>query len=100
MAKEGHARQARREPVGRERATCVLVGGPVDGGGTRNLPMLVPGLAPDYLDVVLTADRDNPPSAIYRRVAPAPELRPGVGRVWRYEYDEEATLDPTCIGTR
>src|SRR5680860_1366042 len=86
-------------PVSRGTATCLLVGGPVDGSSCRDIPMLVPGLAPDYLDIGLGNDTDNDsegegePRAMYRRMGIQPDPYPSVGAVWRYVYDAHARLD-------
>jgi hypothetical protein len=83
-------------PVPRGTATCLLVGGPVDGSSCRNIPMLFPGLAPEYLDIGLGAndnDDDGEPRAMYRRIGVRPDPFPGVGAVWRYVYDAHPRLD-------
>lgn len=80
-------------PVPRGTATCLLVGGPVDGSSCRDIPMLVPGLAPDYLDIGLGNDSEGEPRAMYRRMGIQPDPYPGVGAVWRYVYDAHPRLD-------
>ncbi len=83
-------------PTSRGTATCLLVGGPVDGSSCRDIPMLFPGLAPDYLDIGLgNDDNDNEgePRAMYRRMGIQPDPYPGVGAVWRYAYDAHPRLD-------
>ena len=77
--------------VSRSTATCLLVGGPVDGSSCRDIPMLVPGLAPDYLDIGLGSDGE--PRAMYRRMGTQPDQYRGVGAVWRYMYDAHPRLD-------
>ncbi len=74
-------------------ATCVLVGGPVDGSSCRDIPMLVPGLAPDYLDIGLGNDGEDEPRAMYRRMGTQPDQYRGVGAVWRYAYDAHPRLN-------
>ena len=83
-------------PVSRGTATCLLVGGPVDGSSCRDIPMLFPGLAPEYLDIGLGSDdndNDGEPRAMYRRMGTQPAPYPGVGAVWRYVYDAHPRLD-------
>jgi hypothetical protein len=55
--------------------------------------MLVPGLAPDYLDIGLGNDSEGEPRAMYRRMGVRPDPHPGVGAVWRYVYDAHPRLD-------
>lgn len=100
LARNDGGTSGQSEPPLFKRATCELHGGPVDGGGSRDIPMIVPGLPPDYLEIALAGHGESDAIAVYRRVASRPSLRTARGKVWRYEYDEEATLDPGCIGTR
>ena len=80
-------------PASRGTATCLLIGGPVDGSSCRDIPMLVPGLAPDYLDIGLGNDDEGEPRAMYRRMGTHPDPYPGIGAVWRYVYDAHPRLD-------
>jgi len=83
-------------PASRGTATCLLIGGPVDGSSCRDIPMLVPGMAPDYLDIGLGNDgndNEGEPRAMYRRMGIQPDPYPGVGAVWRYVYDAHPRLD-------
>jgi len=74
------------------RATCLLVGGPMDGASCSDVPMLVPGLAPEYWDIGLGADGEAEPRAMYRRVGPHAVAHGGFGTVSHYEYDEDPVV--------